>query len=78
MSGLKINFSKSEILLINGDDDKLQIYMDIFNCHAGEFPIRYLGFLSVLQNCTLRTGFPYKRKMRKKTLNLEGHLPVHS
>ena len=43
MSGLKINFSKSEVILINGDDSKCLQYAELFNCQIGTFPIRYLG-----------------------------------
>ena len=43
MSGLEINFSKSEVILINGDEDKKMAYMEMFNCQGGEFPIRNLG-----------------------------------
>jgi hypothetical protein len=42
MSGLKINSSKSEVILINGDSRKLQI-VEIFNCQLGDFPIKYLA-----------------------------------
>jgi hypothetical protein len=35
MSGLKINFEKSEVLLIQPDDLKLQFYADLFNCQIG-------------------------------------------
>uniref|UniRef100_A0A453QG48 Reverse transcriptase zinc-binding domain-containing protein n=1 Tax=Aegilops tauschii subsp. strangulata TaxID=200361 RepID=A0A453QG48_AEGTS len=43
MSGLKINFLKSEILCVGGDDDLLTFYSDLFNCQIGHFPMRYLG-----------------------------------
>lgn len=43
LSGLKINFLKSEIVLINGDDIIAQQYAEIFNCQIGHFPIKYLG-----------------------------------
>jgi len=43
MSGLKINFAKSEIIMINGDNDKHLVYADLFNCQTGMFPIKYLG-----------------------------------
>ena len=32
MSGLKINFGKSKVILIHGDDEKHLLYADIFNC----------------------------------------------
>lgn len=43
MSGLKINFLKSEIVLVNWDNLIAKQYADIFNCQVGLFPIRYLG-----------------------------------
>jgi hypothetical protein len=43
MSGLKIKFEKSEVLLIQPDDLKLQCYADMFNCQTGNWPIKYLG-----------------------------------
>jgi hypothetical protein len=43
MSGLKINFEKSEVLLIQPDDSKLQFYADLFNCQTRNWPIKYLG-----------------------------------
>ena len=43
MSGLKINFQKSEILCVGGDDETLKAYADIFGCQIGHFPMKYLG-----------------------------------
>lgn len=43
MSGLKINFGKSEIFMINDHDNAALSYAEIFNCQIGYFPIKYLG-----------------------------------
>ena len=43
MSGLKINFQKSEILSVGGDENILKEYADIFGCQIGHFPMKYLG-----------------------------------
>jgi hypothetical protein len=43
MSRLKINFDKSEILLIGGDNKLVVAYAELFNCHIGSFPLQYLG-----------------------------------
>jgi hypothetical protein len=43
MSGLKINFEKSEVLLVGGDNNLALEYADLFNCQVSFFPIRYLG-----------------------------------
>jgi hypothetical protein len=43
MSGLKINFDKSEIIMVGGDNNLTLEYAEIFNCQVGFFPIKYLG-----------------------------------
>jgi hypothetical protein len=43
LSGLKINFDKSEILVIGGDQDMAIMYAQIFNCQIVSFPLKYLG-----------------------------------
>jgi hypothetical protein len=43
LSGLKINFDKSEILVIGGDQDMAVMYAQIFNCQIVSFPLKYLG-----------------------------------
>lgn len=43
MSRLKINFTKSEVILINGDENNNIQMAELFNCQIGIFPIKYLG-----------------------------------
>jgi hypothetical protein len=43
MSGLKINFLKSEVMMVMHDDEKKLTYADIFGCQLGNWPIKYLG-----------------------------------
>jgi hypothetical protein len=43
LSGLKINFDKSEIILVGGDNRLTSLYAELFNCQIGLFPIKYLG-----------------------------------
>jgi mannosylglycoprotein endo-beta-mannosidase len=43
MSGLKINFNKSEIIMISSDEQKAISYSDMLNCATGTWPIKYLG-----------------------------------
>lgn len=43
MAGLKINFNKSEVIMVNDSDNWGVVYADIFNCQSGMFPIKYLG-----------------------------------
>jgi hypothetical protein len=42
MSGLKINFKKSELFLVGGHNNIAQEYADVFNCQVGLFPINYI------------------------------------
>ena len=43
LSGLKINFHKSEIFYFGEAKDYKNQYMELFGCNLGAFPIRYLG-----------------------------------
>lgn len=43
MAGFKINFNKSEVIVINDKENKAQTFADLFNCQIGYFSIKYLG-----------------------------------
>lgn len=43
LAGLKINFNKSQILMVNDDESWGQRYAENFNCQVGLFLIKYLG-----------------------------------
>lgn len=43
VSGLKINFHKSELICFGRAQDSLDQYKEIFGCKHGELPLRYLG-----------------------------------
>jgi hypothetical protein len=43
MSGLKINFKKSEVLLIQEDDEKMLFYANLFDCQTGSWPSNIEG-----------------------------------
>ena len=43
LSGLKINFHKSELFCFGKAAELAPEYADIFGCQLGQFPIRYLG-----------------------------------
>ena len=56
MSGLKINFEKSEIFSIGGDNDTDLVYANMFGCQVGTLPMKYLGVpvtYSTLKNADL-------------------------
>jgi hypothetical protein len=43
LSGLKINFHKSELFCYREAKDHIEQYSQIFGCEIGLFPFRYLG-----------------------------------
>jgi hypothetical protein len=43
LSGLKINFHKSEIFCYGGAKEFQDEYLKFFGCNTGEYPFRYLG-----------------------------------
>jgi hypothetical protein len=44
MSGMRINYHKSELVAINPSDmEAVREFADIFGCPVGDFPIKYLG-----------------------------------
>ena len=43
MTGMRINFDKSDLLTIGLEDSRINEYAKIFCCKKGEFPIKYLG-----------------------------------
>ena len=43
LSGLKINFHKSEIFCFGQAKECESLYSNLFGCKAGEYPFRYLG-----------------------------------
>jgi hypothetical protein len=43
LSGMKINFNKSDLTPINLDEEERQSYAQIYCCRLGIFPFTYLG-----------------------------------
>jgi hypothetical protein len=43
LSGLKINFYKSELFYFCDAQNEVNEYADLFGCGQGQFPMRYLG-----------------------------------
>ena len=77
MSGLKINFGKSEVILVNGDNDTQILYADLFNCQAGLFPIKYLGVPVGPGRLHIKDWVPYKKKKSEKVVHMERQLLIH-
>jgi hypothetical protein len=66
MSGLKINFEKSEILLIGGDNELASTYPDVFNRQVGCFPVKYLGVPISASRLKVKDWAKMEEKSKKK------------
>jgi hypothetical protein len=66
IAGLKINFSKSKILMINDNESWGQHYAEIFNCQLGVFPLKYLGVPISPSRLHLVDWLPLTEKCHKK------------
>lgn len=64
--GLKIDFNKSEILMINDEDNRGNLYAKTFNCQTGSFPIRYLGVPVSPSKLRVRDWLPLVEKGNKR------------
>jgi hypothetical protein len=45
MSGLRINYQKSEVFVLGVDEEEQNRVADLFNCNIGTFPMKYLGVM---------------------------------
>jgi hypothetical protein len=43
VSGMRINYDKSELIPLCVEEDELDTYVNIIGCPVGTFPIKYLG-----------------------------------
>jgi hypothetical protein len=56
LSGLKINFYKSE-LFCNGEVQKsIDQYTELFGCNPGALPMKYLVFLYIIGHYQMQIG----------------------
>ena len=66
MSGLKINFEKSEVMMVLEDEEKLSNYAEMFNCQKGSWPIKYLGLPVCSRRCTVAEMSFIGDRLKKK------------
>jgi hypothetical protein len=66
MFGLKINFEKSEVMMVLEDDAKAHDFAALFNCQQGVWPIKYLGTPVCARRPTMaEMGFLGEKTKRK-------------
>jgi hypothetical protein len=72
MAGLKINFHKSEVMMINDEDNWVEVYAGIFNCQIGSFPIKYLGVPASPSRLHVIDWLPLEEKSKKRLAMWKG------
>lgn len=65
--GLKINYRKSEAILIRGDGMDEQRVVELLQCAMGSFPCRYLGINLVIRRIKCADWMPFLDQVRKIT-----------
>jgi len=66
MSGLKINFDKSEVLMVSQDPQKTLYFSETFNCAVGDWQIKYLGVPVSGSRIKVANWLPLDEKLLKR------------
>ena len=66
LSGLKINFHKSELICFSQAKECHEQYSNIFVCKLGDFPVRYLGILMHFRKLTNKDWIIIEHRIEKK------------
>ena len=74
LSGLKINFHKSDIFCFGKAKDEVSQYKQIFGCEAGELPFRYLGIPIHYRKLLNKEWNPVESRFEKKLGCWQGKL----
>jgi hypothetical protein len=77
MSDLKINFEKSEKMFVLDDPEKLNDYVELFNCQQGTWPISYLGTPVCARRLSVAEMHFIEEKVKKKHGWMDGWSYVH-
>jgi len=72
LSGLKINFHKSEIFCYGATKQMEDIYTDLFGYNVGEYPFRYLGIPMHHRQLLNSEWSKVEECFEKKAILLEG------
>jgi hypothetical protein len=74
LSGLKINFHKSELFCFDEAQDAASQYADLFGHGQGQFPIRYLGIPIYYQRLTVAEWKSIEERLQKGLSSWKGKL----
>jgi hypothetical protein len=74
LSGLKINFHKSELFSFGEALNEVNAYANLFGCGQGQFPMRYLGILIHYRRLTLIEWKIVEERLQKRLCSWNGKL----
>lgn len=74
ISGMRINFHKSEIIAMNLSDETAHEISHLFSCPLGNFPIKYLGVHLRYENLRREDIQPIVDKMLRRIAGWRGRL----
>jgi hypothetical protein len=74
VSGLKINYHKSELFGFGLTKEEETLYLSLFRCQKGGFPFRYLGILMHYRKLSNSDWKTIEIKFEKKLSNWKGKL----
>jgi hypothetical protein len=72
LSGLKINFHKSEVIAMGGDTEEQARVARLLNCRQGRFPFMYLGFPMIDHKLTIADLEPLVATVGKRAAPWQG------
>src|SRR4051812_25882819 len=74
LSGLKINFRKSELYCFGDAQHDAVLYAELFGCGQGQFPISYLGIPIHYRRLTNDEWKHVEERQKKRLSNWKGKL----
>jgi hypothetical protein len=66
MSGLKVNYQKSEVMVVGGTEEEQNSIASMFNCNIGSLPMKYLGVMISDRHMSAADLAYVYRKVEKK------------
>nr|XP_045089534.1 uncharacterized protein LOC123497248 [Aegilops tauschii subsp. strangulata] len=77
LSGLKINFHKSELFCFGEAQDEAHLYAELFGCGLGQFPITYLGIPIHYRRLTNAEWKHIEERLQKRLSSWKGSLQMY-